>query len=116
MSNRTQKLPLVGGLLAAIGASICCAGPLLLLLMGISGSWISTLTWFEPFRPWFIGLVAIAFGWAGWQLYKPGAICEEGKTCANPAVIKRQKTLFWLVLAVSLVMVTSNYWLLWLMS
>lgn len=28
-----------GGILAAIAASTCCAGPLVLLMLGISGRW-----------------------------------------------------------------------------
>ncbi|MGR5415051.1 mercuric transporter MerT family protein, partial [Vibrio astriarenae] len=33
------KGPLVAGVLAAIGASVCCVGPLVLLALGIGGSW-----------------------------------------------------------------------------
>ena len=39
--------------LAAIGASICCVGPLLLLSLGIGGAWVSTLTSMESVRPFF---------------------------------------------------------------
>jgi copper chaperone CopZ len=28
-------------MLAAIGASVCCVGPLLLLMLGIGGAWIA---------------------------------------------------------------------------
>ena len=37
--------------LAAAGASLCCAGPLVLVGLGISGAWIATLTQLEPLRP-----------------------------------------------------------------
>jgi MerT mercuric transport protein len=47
---------LIAGILSAIGASICCVGPLVLLALGVSGAWIGSLTALEPYRPIFIGL------------------------------------------------------------
>ena len=47
----------VGGL-AAILASPCCLGPLLLVAVGLSGAWIGNLTRLEPYRPFFIGAAA----------------------------------------------------------
>lgn len=38
MAKNDTSLPLVGGIAAAIGAGLCCAGPLVLLLLGVSGS------------------------------------------------------------------------------
>ncbi|HZE91048.1 MAG TPA: mercuric transporter MerT family protein, partial [Rhizobacter sp.] len=35
------KSSLVAGVLAAIGASVCCVGPLVLLMLGIGGAWIA---------------------------------------------------------------------------
>ena len=54
----------IGAVLAAIGASVCCVGPLLLLSLGIGGAWMSTLTSMESIRPFFIilTLIFIAFG------------------------------------------------------
>ena len=54
MAKNDTSLPLVGGIAAAIGAGLCCAGPLVLLLLGVSGSWIGNLTVLEPYRPIFI--------------------------------------------------------------
>jgi len=44
---------LTGGL-AAILASTCCLGPLVLITLGVSGAWISNLTLLEPYQPLFI--------------------------------------------------------------
>ncbi len=53
------------GGLAAILASACCLGPLVLIALGFSGAWIGNLTVLEPYRPIFIGvaLVALFFAW-----------------------------------------------------
>lgn len=44
---------LFAGGLAAILASTCCLGPLVLVALGFSGAWIGNLTVLEPYRPLF---------------------------------------------------------------
>ncbi|WP_433965926.1 mercuric transporter MerT family protein [Tunturiibacter gelidiferens] len=39
----------VGGV-AAVLASSCCLGPLILVMMGFSGTWIGSLSALEPYR------------------------------------------------------------------
>lgn len=41
---------LFAGGLAAILASTCCLGPLVLVALGFSGAWIGNLTVLEPYR------------------------------------------------------------------
>lgn len=53
---------LTGGL-AAILASTCCLGPLVLITLGVSGAWIGNLTLLEPYRPIFIGAAVVALLW-----------------------------------------------------
>lgn len=45
---------LVAGALAAIGAPVCCVGPLMPSMLSIGGAWGAHLTALEPSRPWFI--------------------------------------------------------------
>lgn len=112
-SNRLS-LPIAAGLLAAVGAGLCCVGPLVLLMLGISGAWIANLTLLEPYRPLFIGLVLVLFAWAGWKVYRPVEDCEPGTACATPRVRKRRQILFWSAAGVALVLLTSNLWIVWL--
>ncbi len=53
------------GGLAAILASACCLGPLVLIALGFSGAWIGNLTVLEPYRPIFIGVALVALFFAG---------------------------------------------------
>lgn len=46
----------------AVGASVGCVAPLVLLTLGISGAWMSSLTALEPLRPVFIGLTLLFLG------------------------------------------------------
>ena len=88
---------LVGSILAAIGASICCVGPLVLLALGVSGAWIGSLTALEPYRPIFIGLTLLFLGLAFYRLYLARPVCTPGSACANPRMLKRQRLTFWIV-------------------
>lgn len=68
------KGSLVAGALAAIGASVCCIGSLVLL----------TLVFLGPaFR----------------RLYLQPQVCEPGAACAEPVVRKRRRLVFWIVAA-----------------
>lgn len=51
---------LFAGGLAAILASACCLGPLVLIALGFSGAWMSNLAALEPYRPIFLGAALIA--------------------------------------------------------
>lgn len=75
MSKKDSKVPIIGGVIATVGAGLCCAGPFVLLLLGISGSWIGNLTLLEPYRPIFILIVIVLFGFAGWKVYRPVEDC-----------------------------------------
>ena len=103
------KRTLIASALAAIGASACCLGPLLLLTLGIGGAWVSYLTQLEPFRPVFItlALVLLALSWR--RLYRAPR-CAPGQSCANPDVARRQKLLFWAI-APLLVALMASPWI-----
>lgn len=111
--NDSPTWPIIGGLMAAMGASVCCAGPFVLLMLGVSGSWISTLTAFEPFRPYFIVVVLGLFLWAGWQVNRPIERCTEGSVCAVASTRRRYQVIFWLVTVLAAFLVLSPYWLVW---
>ncbi len=98
-SNATQsgKGFLVAGILSAVGASICCVGPLVLLALGVSGAWIGSLTALEPYRPIFIGLTLLFLGFAFYRLYLVRPACSPESACANPRTLKRQRLGFWIV-------------------
>jgi mercuric ion transport protein len=98
-SNVTQsgKGFLLAGVLSAVGASICCVGPLVLLALGVSGAWIGSLTALEPYRPFFIGLTLLFLGFAFHRLYLVRRVCTPGSACANPRTLKRQRFAFWIV-------------------
>lgn len=99
MAALNAKGSLVAGILAGIGASVCCVGPLALLSLGIGGAWIGSLTAFEPYRPVFIGLTLLFLGLAFRELYLVPQTCAPGAPCADPQITRRQRLIFWVVAA-----------------
>lgn len=93
----STKGSLLVGILAALGASACCAGPLVLLLLGIGGGWASHLIALEPYSPYFTGLTVLFLGLAFHNLYVRPRACATDETCATDRVIRNQRILFWLV-------------------
>ncbi len=94
-NEKTRPWLGIGAVLAAIGASACCVGPLLLLSLGFGGAWMSTLTSMEAVRPLFFALTLL-FIWMGFmKLYLSDNDCKEGDVCAATKVQRNQKIIFW---------------------
>ena len=106
-----SKATLAGGLFAAIVASVCCLGPLVLVSVGISGAWISGLTAFEPYRPYALGVALVFMGLAWRQIYRAptAAECEPGTLCALPQTNRVYRALFWVVSAFVLLALAFPY-------
>lgn len=86
----------IGAVLAAIGASVCCVVPLLLISLGIGGAWMIAFTSMEPARPYFIILTLVFIGLGYHKLFFVPDSCEEGKPCAAPVVKRKQRMIFWI--------------------
>ena len=97
MAVLNAKRSLVAGIFAAIGASVCCVGPLVLLALGIGGAWIGNLTALERFRPIFIALTLLLLGLAFYRLYPTAPVCAPAAACAGPIRVRHQRIVFWLV-------------------
>lgn len=104
-STKGRGALFVGGL-AAMVASTCCLGPLVLLMLGISGAWIANLTALEPYRPIFIGVAAVALFLSYRQIFRPAVVCHPGDVCSVPKVRATYKVLFGLVAALLLLSVS----------
>ena len=100
---------LFAGGLAAILASTCCLGPLVLLALGFSGAWIGNLSLLEPYRPIFLGAALVAMFFAYRRIFRPAQDCKPGEVCAIPQVRGTYKTMFWVVVALVLVALGFPY-------
>ena len=107
--SQTGRGALFAGGAAAILASTCCLGPLLLVALGFSGAWIGNLTALEPYRPLFIGVALVAMIFAGRRIYRPAQQCKPGELCAIPQVRSTYKAVFWVVAVLVLIALAFPY-------
>lgn len=110
-SDGVSRATLAGGLIAAIVASACCLGPLVLVMLGVSGAWISNLTLLEPYRPVSIGVALIFMALAWRRIYRAPAAaeCEPGTLCALPQTKHVYLVMFWLTAAMILLALGFPY-------
>jgi len=107
--NRTVSGALLAGGLAAILASTCCLGPLVLVALGLSGARIGNLTRLEPYRPVFIAGALVSLFFAGRRIFRPVQDCRPGEMCAVPRTRRIYKIVFGIVSALVLVALVFPY-------
>jgi mercuric ion transport protein len=108
-SDQTGSGALLVGGLAAILASTCCLGPLILVALGLSGAWIANLTLLEPYRPFFIAGALVALFFAGRRIFRPARSCQPGEVCAVPRTRRIYKIIFGIVSALVLFALVYPY-------
>ncbi len=106
--NNSRGALATGGV-AAILASTCCLGPLVLVTLGISGVWIANLRVLEPYRPLFIGVTLVAMFLAWRRIFRPVAACNPDDLCAVPQVRSSYKLIFWSVAGLVLIAIGFPY-------
>lgn len=106
-----SRIAAAGSLLAAVLASSCCIGPLLLVTLGVSGAWIGNLTALEAYQPVFV-LITVAFLAIGfWQVYfKSKQACLDGSACAKPISGRLVKAVLWAATGLVVLAMTIDYW------
>src|SRR5258707_11001100 len=66
-----------GGIVTAILASLCCIGPVVLALIGVSS--VGLFSVFEVYRPYLISLTVLLLGVAFYFTYRKREVkCEDG--------------------------------------
>ena len=101
---------LIAGLLAGLTASACCAGPFVLLMLGISGSWIGNLSALESVRPLFIAIAIVFLGLAYRKIFLLPKACETGSVCATSQGKQSQKLIFWITSFVVLLSISFPWY------
>ena len=102
-------LAALGGVTAAVGSALCCAGPLVAVALGLSGAGFAAT--FEPLRPYFLGGTAVLLG-LGFYLFhrEEERACERGKACADPRVRRRMRVTLWVATLLAVVFGAFPWW------
>ena len=82
----------MGGV-AALLASSCCLGPLVLVMLGFSGAWIGSLSALEPYRPLFLVLSVLTLLLAAFRIFRKPQECDGDENCSTPKSRRLQKIL-----------------------
>ena len=110
-SDAGNGLLVAGGFLAALLASSCCIVPLVLVMLGIGGSWMSQLTALEPYQTYFAVGAFVLIGVAFWSVYfKRQTGCEEGGLCHIPTTKRVTKSLLWMSTVLVILSLTVEFW------
>ncbi|TAM90824.1 MAG: mercury transporter MerT [Candidimonas sp.] len=98
---------LVAGVVSAVGASVCCVLPLVLLALGIGGAWVSDLTAMEPYRPIFVGLTLLLLAFALFRLYRRPRACLLGGCGSIGRAPRRERIIIWIVVVLLLALLAA---------
>ena len=102
-------LAATGGIAAAVGSALCCAGPLVAVFLGLSGAGLAAT--FEPLRPYFLAATGASLGLGFFMVQREERkACEPGTPCASPAARRRMKTRLWIATAIAIPLVTFPWW------
>lgn len=110
----------VGGVSAALLASVCCIGPLVFAALGVGvgttgflAGTAGVLKGLLPYRPAFIGLTVLLLGIGFYLAYrKPeSARCAPGEMCTQENQRGRNRAWLWIIASLALVLVLAPYWL-----
>jgi copper chaperone CopZ len=85
--------------LAAVLASVCCLGPLVLAAIGISAAGLSAT--FEPLRPYFLAVTIVLLGGAFYLTHFRKPACAPGTACevTDPKRTRRTQAMLWVATA-----------------
>lgn len=106
---RKPILAAAGGVTAALASALCCAGPLIAVLLGVSGAGLAST--FEPLRPYFLFGTAVSLGGGFyWLRREERSACAPGQPCADPRVRRQMRVILWMATVLALVLAAFPFW------
>ena len=98
-AHSAGKWSLIGAVLSGVAATACCVLPLVLLALGVGGTWASRLAVLEPYRPLFVALTVLLLGFAFYRAYRPVRMesCSAHESCRIPASGRLSRVALWVI-------------------
>jgi len=114
--ERFARAGMAASVLAAVGASVCCIGPVVAAMFGATS--LAALVKYEPLRPLFavvtIGFLGVAF----YMTYRrrPAEECAPDSICTTRGVDRVNRFMLWIAAAVAVVVLTFPTWSGWILG
>ncbi|MDQ3686261.1 MAG: mercuric transporter MerT family protein [Acidobacteriota bacterium] len=105
---KKDNIVLGGSIFAAIGASICCVGPVLFALLGLGAFGASSL--FLSLRPYLLAVAVLAIAFGFYRAYFRREACAPGEACATKPVSRAGRTFLWVSTVAVLAFAFSPYY------
>jgi mercuric ion transport protein len=86
---------------------------LVLVLLGISGTWIAQLTALDRWRPWFSAATLVCLCVAFWTLHRAATRCDTDGVCADPVMLRRRRHMLAIVTALIALLLLFPYYVGW---
>lgn len=104
----------MASVIAAVGASACCLGPVVLSALG-AGALGAAAVKLEPLRPFFMAVAAVTLvaGFVVTYRRAPAEQCAPDGSCA-PSSRRTAKIVLWLAAIAVILLVTFPYYVSWL--
>jgi mercuric ion transport protein len=104
---------------AAFGASVCCIGPIVAAMFGITS--LAALVKYEPLRPLFAAITVVLLAAAFYMTYRKRSAeaCAPGSVCETQGVDRVQRinrVALWIAAALALIVLTFPTWSTWLLG
>ncbi len=105
---RKENVAVGGAVLTALGASLCCIGPILVLTFGVSAFGAATV--FASARPYLLAAAVLALAFGFYRLYFRREACAPGEACAARPASRAARLSLWFASAAVLIFVLSPYY------
>ena len=103
---RTKGLPIGAALVAAVAASSCCLGPVILAALGLGGAGV--FAGVAAYRPLMLGITALFLVVGFYLSYRrPKAIEGDACGCERPKAGRLPRLLLWVAAAVTLLVAAA---------
>ena len=116
--ERLARAGMIGSVATALGASICCIGPILAVTFGFTG--LLGLARYEPLRPYMVATTVALLGWAFYVTYRatPVEECEPDSVCARHGIDRMRRLnliALWTAAVAAFVIATFPTWSGWIL-
>lgn len=97
------------GVVAGFLSSLCCIGPFIFTILGISG--VAVFSRFDNLRNPLIVLVIVLFVFTGYSLLRKRNSCETGILCVDQKKSRKLLVSYWIGLILVVLGLMSPYWI-----